>query len=116
MNTVLLKLGICAAVALAAFVWHEIDRRAAYAEGQRDERIVWQERQRKAEAQIEAARQQAQAEINRIESDLLTRLAEEETAMADLRKALEHEKALGRACAAVSRELRDKLNAIGRGG
>lgn len=116
MSEALLKIGIGGAIVLAALIWHQIDRNAASADGQRNERVIWQERQARADLKAEQDRKTAQAAITRIEIDYGERVAAEGAKATEFRKALENEKAAGRACAAITRELRDKLNAIGRRG
>lgn len=116
MSTALLKVGIGLAIALAAFAWHRIDRSAAYADGQRAERVIWQQRQAEAEAKAEADRKAAQEKINAAERSYLLTRAAADVQKSDLMKALDNEKASARAranvCAAVTRELRDRLQDI----
>lgn len=120
MNLTLLKIGLGAALVLALVIFHTLDKRAAleaaYADGQRDERIVWQQRQAVAETQAEADRKAAQTKIDVADRTYVEATAAAEIQKAELRKALDNEKAAARACAAVTRELRDKLNAVGRHG
>jgi hypothetical protein len=94
--------------------WHFNQMDAAYETGQRAERLVWQEAQNRAFAKAETDRKATQQKITQIETDYwrLSTVAAVKTA--ELKKALDNEKAVAGACAAVSRQLRDKLNAIGR--
>lgn len=116
MNTLLLKISAGAAIVLAAVIWHQIDRKAAYADGQRAERVIWQERQARAEAKAEQDRKDAQKKINAAERSYLLTRAAADVQKSELQKALDNEKASARArakvCAAVTRELRDRLQDI----
>jgi len=114
MSALLLKFGIGGAIVLSAVVWHQIDRKAAYAAGQLAERVIWQEMHARAAAKADADRKAAQEKINAAERSYLLTRAAADVQKANLRKALDNEKASARACAAVTRELRDNLQAIGR--
>lgn len=114
MSALLLKIGIGGAIVLSAVIWHQMDRKAAYADGQRAERVIWQEAQARAEAKADADRRAAQEKINAAERSYLLTRAAADVQKSELRKALDDEKASARACAAVTRELRDALQAIGR--
>jgi len=94
------------------FHYHQVD--AARQQGIRDERLVWQQRQAAAEAKAEVDRKAAQEKINAAERSYLLTRAAADVQKSELKKALDNEKASARACAAVTRELRDKLNLIGR--
>lgn len=109
MNLLLIKIGAGAAIVLAAVIWHQIDRNAAYVDGQRAERVVWQEAQARALAKAEADRKAAQEKINAAERAYLLTRAAADVQKSELKKALDNEKASARACAAVTRELRDRL-------
>lgn len=118
MSTTLLKIGIGAGIVLAAFILHQVDRRAAIAEGVRDERLVWQERQARADAKAEADRRAAQAKIGAIESEYWQRAATDAARLAELEEELAREKddpAAAAGCAPlVGKRVRDRLDAIGR--
>lgn len=113
MSALLLKVGAGAAIVLAAFVWHQIDRNAAYADGQRAERVIWQLAEAQAVAKADADRKAAQEKINAAERSYLLTRAAADVQQSELNKALENAKASVRACTAVTRELRDRLNPIG---
>lgn len=113
MSLTLLKIGIGGAVVLAAFAWHHYDRSAAYGDGQRAERAIWQAARLEADAKAETERKTAQAKVNAAERSYLLTRAAADVQRAELNKALDHEKAAARACTAVTRELRDRLAAIG---
>ena len=114
MKGFLAGMGIMLVVLMAGFAWHQFDRAAAYEEGQRAERLVWNEAQARATAKADADRQAAQEKITQIETEYWRRSTADTVKTAELKKALDNEKAVSGACAAVSRQLRDKLNAIGR--
>lgn len=114
MKGFLAGMGVMLLVLVGAFIWHQADRHAAYAEGQRNERLVWQETQARNLAKADADRKAAQEKITRIETEYWRRSATETVKTAELKKALDNEKTVSGACAAVSRQLRDRLNAIGR--
>ncbi|MDX3973316.1 hypothetical protein [Shinella sp.] len=85
--------------------------------GRLDERLVWQERQRRAELQRDAERKSAQAKINEVERDYLSRQSTDAIRISDLEKALEEEQTSSPAAGcgpAVSRKLRDAIDRIGR--
>ncbi len=96
---------------LGWFHLHQVE--AARQQGIRDERLVWQQRQAAVTAKAEADRQAAQDKINAAEKSYLEQRAAAEIQKSDLKKALDNEKASARACAAVTRELRDNLARIG---
>lgn len=114
MSAFLLKIGAGAAIVLVAVIWHQIDRNAAYADGQRAERVIWQLAQAQATAKADADRKAAQEKINAAERSYLQTRTAADVQKSELKKALDNEKASARACAAVTRELRDRLQAIGR--
>lgn len=85
--------------------------------GRLDERLVWQEGQRRAELARAAEREKAQAKIDAVERDYLARQAADAVRITELEKALDDEQTNYRdpGCGpAVSRRLRDALDAIGR--
>lgn len=113
-NTLLLKLGIGGAIVLVAAVWHQVDRNAAYADGQRAERVAWQQVQAAAEAQADKDRKAAQDKINAAEQDYLEQIAAAEIQKSALKKELADATDTVRKCTAVTRQLRDRLETIGR--
>jgi len=114
MNRILIGgAGAALCIALLAW-WHFSEMDAAYVQGQRAERLVWQEAQNRALAKADADRKAAQEKITQIEADYWRLSTVGAVKTAELKKALDHEKVVSGACAAVSRQLRDKLNAIGR--
>ncbi|WP_242220101.1 hypothetical protein [Shinella zoogloeoides] len=85
--------------------------------GRLEERLVWQEGQRRAELARAAARAEAQVKIDAVERDYLARQSTDAVRISELEKALEDEQTSVPApgCGpAVSRRLRDILDAIGR--
>ena len=85
--------------------------------GRLDERLVWQEGQRRAELARAAEREKAQAKIDAVERDYLARQTTDAIRISELEKALEDDQTSVSApdCGpAVSRRLRDALDAIGR--
>jgi len=106
--------GVTAVVVVLLGIFHFSQVSAARDAGMRDERLVWQQRQAVADAAADKARREAQAKIDAAERSYLETAATADIQKSELRKALENEKASARACAAVTHELRDKLNAIGR--
>lgn len=111
----IIALAIIVAV-MAAFGWHVYDRARAYEEGRIAERTEWQAQRIKDMAQRESERLAAQKAIAKAEADYLTKQASQQIAIADLEKALEDEKNDSPAACgpALSKRLRDSLNAIGR--
>ncbi|UDF29403.1 UNVERIFIED_ORG: hypothetical protein LHK14_18095 [Roseateles sp. XES5] len=111
------SLGLTGILAVAAFGWHLYDRNQAYQAGQRDERLVWQERQARAAATRQAERDAAQTKIDSAERDYLARETAAAIKISELEKALEEDQTSSPAAGcgpAVSRRLRDALDAIGR--
>jgi hypothetical protein len=103
--------GMALLVALLGW-FHLLQIRLAREQGARDERLVWQQRQAVAEAKAEADRKAAQEKINAAERTYLQTRAAADVQKSELKKALDNEKASARACAAVTRELRDRLQDI----
>jgi hypothetical protein len=85
--------------------------------GRLEERMVWEEGQRRAELARAAEREKAQAKIDAVERDYLARQTMDAIRISELEKALEDDQTSIPApgCGpAVSRRLRDALDAIGR--
>lgn len=85
--------------------------------GRLDERLVWQERQRRAQLKLDRERDLAQAKIDAVEQDYLTRQTTDAIRISELEKALEDEQTSDAApgCGpALSRRLRDAIDNIGR--
>lgn len=95
---------------LGLFHFHQVG--VARKEGISDERLVWQQRQAAAQAKVDQDRRDAQEKINAVERSYLQTRAAADVQKSELKKALDHEKASARACAAVTRELRDRLQDI----
>ncbi len=113
MTRLLIGAGGMALIVFLLGWFHYNEVAAARAAGATDERVVWQQRQATAEAKAEADRKAAQEAINAAERSYLQTRAAADIQKSELKKALDNEKASARACAAVTRELRDKLNVIG---
>lgn len=85
--------------------------------GRQEERLLWQEVLRRAEIARSAERAKAQAKIDAAERDYLARQATDAVRITALEKALDDEQTNDRdpGCGpAVSRRLRDAIDAIGR--
>lgn len=85
--------------------------------GRLDERLVWQEQARRAEIRRQADRQAAQAKIDEVEREYLSRTMTDAMKIAELEKALEQEQTSSPAAGcgpAVSRRLRDAIDRVGR--
>lgn len=121
MNPAFIGAGLGVAAMVAAFTWHQIDKSAAYADGQRNERLIWAEKQARAEIKAENDRITAQIDIARIEADYLKQSAEARKTITDLEEALEEDEKQATPAgpdrctlAPVGKRVRDNLNRLGR--
>lgn len=110
------KFAVASAIFAAFAVWHVVEVERARTAGQMAERTAWQDQRLRDIAKRETERLAAQRAIAKIEADYLAKQAGQQIAIADLEKALSDEKNDSPAACgpALSKRVRDSLNAIGR--
>ena len=114
-----IKFGVAALILAALYGWHLLEISRSYSAGQLSERLIWQERAARDQIKREEERKAAQAAIDKIERDYWEKQTNDAIKLSDLEKAIEEERAANdeapRTCRpAVSKRVRDSLDAIGR--
>ncbi|MDO9417051.1 hypothetical protein [Pararhizobium sp.] len=113
-----IKFAFAALLLVAVYGWHRLEVSRSYSAGQLNERIVWQERAARDQIKRDADRKAAQATIDKIEREYWEKQTNDAINLASLETALKeeqaNEKVSGTCGPAVSKRVRDAINAIGR--